>query len=143
MAPDLKTFPELALEEYSTESWNKLNVRLTFTVNSQPDVPIIWNWGWCAISDEILAQNMTQIDVVFNADGYEIPRNQLASRTSEHTDTTLKGWKCQDTLTVLHDWKPGTYKLKETINFSSSINDGKDTFEAGYMIREYTVNISP
>ena len=85
---------------------------------------------------------MAQIDVVFNADGYEIPKNQLASETYESTDTTLKGWKCLEYLTVLRDWKPGTYKLIETINFSSSINDGKVTFEAGHMTREYTVNIS-
>ena len=143
MAPDLKTFSELAVEKYSNASWNKVNGRLTFTVNSQPDVPIIWRWGWCAVSDEILEQNMAKIDVVFTADGYEIPKDQLANETYESTDTTLKGWKCLDTLTVLRDWKPGTYKLMETINFSSSINDGKDTFEAGYMIREYTVNISP
>jgi len=143
MAPDLKTFPELAVEKYSNASWNKVNVRLTFTVNSHPEVPIIWRWGWCATNDEILEQNMTKIDVVFNADGYAIPKDQLANETYESTDTRYKGWKCLDTLTVLRDWKPGTYKLMERINFSSSINDGKDTFEAGYMIREYTVNISP
>jgi len=143
MAPDLKTFPDLAVEKYSNASWNKVNGRLTFTVNSQPEVPIIWRWGWCATNDEILEQNMTKIDVVFNADGYAIPKNQLANETYESTDATLKGWKCLDTLTILQDWKPGTYKLKETINFSSSINDGKDTFDAGNMFREYTVNISP
>jgi serine/threonine protein kinase len=143
MVPDLKTFSELAVEKYSNESWNKVNARLTFTVNSQPNVPMIWLWGWCAVSDEILQENMTKIDVVFIADGYEIPKDQLANQTYESTDTTLKGWKCRDTLTVLRDWKPGTYKLKETITFSSEINDGKDTFEAGDMFREYTVNISP
>lgn len=143
MAPDLKTFSELAVEKYSNASWNKVNGRLTFTVNSKPEVPIIWLWGWCATNDEILEQNMTKIDVVFNADGYTIPKNQLANETYESTDTTYKGWKCLDYLTVLRDWKPGTYKLIETISFSSEINDGKDTFEAGYMFREYTVNISP
>ena len=143
MAPDLKTFPDLAVEKYSNASWNKVNGRLTFTVNSQPEVPIIWRWGWCALSDEILEQNMTKIDVVFNADGHAIPKNQLANETYESTDTTLKGWKCLDTLTVLRDWKPGTYKLMETISFSAEINDGRDTFKVGNMIREYTVNISP
>jgi hypothetical protein len=118
-------------------------VRLIFTVNSQPDVPIVWHWGWCATTDEILQQNLTQINVIFEADGYVIPKDQLASETYESTDTTYQGWKCQDYLTILRDWKPGTYTLKQTINFSSTINDGKVTFEAGSMFREYTVNISP
>jgi len=143
LAPDLKTFTELAVEQYSDASWNKLNVKLIFTVNSQPDVPIVWYWGWCATTDEILQQNLKQIKVVFDADGYVIPKDQLANETYEATDTTYKGWKCQDYLTILRDWKPGTYKLKQTINFSSAINDGKVTFEAGSMFREYNVTISP
>jgi len=143
LAPDLKTFTELAVEQYSDASWNKLNVKLIFTVNSQTDVPIVWYWGWCATTDEILQQNLKQIKVVFEADGYVIPKDQLANETYEATDTTYKGWKCQDYLTILRDWKPGTYKLKQTINFSSTINDGKVTFEAGSMFREYNVTISP
>ena len=143
LAPDLKTFTDLAVEQYSDASWNKLNVRLIFTINSQPDVPIVWYWGWCATTDEILQQNLSQINVVFNADGYIIPKDQLANETYEATDTTYKGWKCQDYLTILRDWKPGTYKLKQTINFSAAINDGKVAFEAGSMFREYNVTISP
>jgi len=143
LAPDLKTFTDLAVEQYSDASWNKLNVRLIFTINSQPDVPIVWYWGWCATTDEILQQNLSQINVVFDADGYVIPKDQLANETYEATDTTYKGWKCRDYLTILRDWKPGTYKLKQTINFSTAINDGKVAFEAGSMFREYNVTISP
>lgn len=143
MAPGLKGLSELAGEEYTSESWNKINALLTFTINSQRDVPIVWRWGWCATTDEILRQNMTAIEVVFDADGYVIPKDQLAGDTYEATDTALKGWKCQDYLTILRDWKPGTYLLKETVIFSAAINDGKDTFESGSMFREYTVNISP
>ena len=144
IAPDVKTFSELAVEKYSDASWNKINVKLIFTVNSQPEVPIVWYWGWCATTDEILQQNLTKINVVFDADGYEIPRDRLALEPSAtSTDPKYEGWKCQGYLTILRDWKSGTYKLKETIHFSSAINDGKDTFKAGSMFREYTVNISP
>src|SRR5258706_2022031 len=128
MAPGLKTFAELAVEKYSTASWNKINARLIFTINSKPGAPIVWRWGWCSANDEILKQNLTKIDFVLTADGYAIPKNQLANETYASTDATIKGWKCMDYLTVLRDWKPGTYKLKETISFSSAINDGKDTF---------------
>ena len=143
LAPDLNTFAALAVEQYSNASWNQVNIKLSFTVNSQADVPIAWSWGWCAATDEILQQNLTQIDVIFDADGYVIPKDQLATETSEATDASIKGWKCQTYLTVLRDWKPGTYIFQETINFLSEINDGKDTFEAGSMFREYNVTISP
>lgn len=144
IAPGLDGLSDLAVEKYSTASWNKVNGRLIFTINSQPDVPIVWRWGWCAANDAILEQNKTQIKVVFEADGHAIPSDRLAkNQIYESTDPALKGWKCLDYLTVLRDWKPGTYKFMETITFSSSINDGKETFEAGNMTREYTVNISP
>jgi eukaryotic-like serine/threonine-protein kinase len=143
IAPGLGVLSDLAVEKYSNASWNKVNGRLIFTINSQPEVPMVWLWGWCATSDEILEQNMAKIVVVFNADGYTIPKDRLANETYESTDPDYKGWKCRNYLTVLRDWKPGTYRLTETITFSSAINDGKDTFEAGNMTREYTVNIAP
>jgi hypothetical protein len=81
---------------------------------------------------------------VFEADGYAIPLERFAKNSYEDTDANsdLKGWKCVEYLTVLRDWKTGTYKFVETITFSSAINDGKVAFEAGNMTRKYTVTIS-
>ncbi|HXD10813.1 MAG TPA: hypothetical protein VN653_12180, partial [Anaerolineales bacterium] len=141
-AADLKTLQELAVERYTDRYRNKINTTLTFTVNSKADVPVVWYWGWCAVDDKTLEQNLTQIRVVFEADGQAIAADRLAKETYEAADEPYKGWKCQGYLTILRDWKPGTYKLKETINFSSAINDGRDGFGVGYMISEYTVNIS-
>ena len=42
----------------------------------------------------------------------------------------------------MRDWKPGTYVFTQTMTISQAINDGRETFEAGYKIYEYTVNIS-
>src|SRR5258706_2149102 len=39
MAPGLKAFPELAVEKYSNATWNKVNARLMFTINSKPGAP--------------------------------------------------------------------------------------------------------
>jgi hypothetical protein len=141
IAPGLYALGQLAEEKYSTEDRNKINSTLTFTVNSKPDVPILWRWFWCAVNDKVLEQNMTKISVIFDADGYVIPEERLAKVVFENTDSTYRGWKCQAYETVLRDWKPGMYKLIQTTTISSAINDGKDTFEAGYKIYEYTVNI--
>ncbi|HEU0292449.1 MAG TPA: serine/threonine-protein kinase [Anaerolineales bacterium] len=144
IAAGLKTLTELAYEKYSDADHNKVNTTLTFTVNAKPGVPILWSSGWCAINDQILEENLTKINFVFEADGYVVPLERLAQNTYEVTaaDSDLKGWKCLEYLTVLRDWKPGTYKFVETISFSSAINDGKVAFDAGNMIRKYTVNIS-
>ena len=86
---------------------------------------------------------MTKISLIFDADGYVIPEDQLATVVFENGDPIYEGWKCLTYETVLHDWKPGTYKLTQTMTISSAINDGGETFEAGYKIYEFTVNISP
>ena len=143
-AAGLKTLAQLAYEKYADADTNKVNTTLTYTVNSKPTVPMIWTSGWCATTDQILQENLSKMKFVFEADGYIVPLERFAKNAYEDTDanSALKGWKCVEYLTVLRDWKPGTYKFVETITFSSAINDGKVAFEAGNMIRKYTVNIS-
>jgi hypothetical protein len=142
IAPNLRTLGQLAIEKYTTEQRNQINNTLTFTVNSTPEVPILWRWFWCALNDKILEQNMSKISIIFEADGYLIPEEQLATVIFENADPTLQGWKCRTYETVLRDWKSGTYELIQTMTISSAINDGAETFEAGYKIYEYTVTIS-
>mgnify|MGYP000521769832 CR=1 FL=1 len=143
VASSLRTLGQLAVEKYSVEERNQMNNTLTFTVNSTTETPILWRWFWCAVNDRVLEQNMTRIGILFDADGYAIPEEQLATIVFENADPTYEGWKCRTYQTVLHDWKPGTYTFTQTMTIASPINDGKDKFEAGYKIYEYTVNIAP
>jgi hypothetical protein len=144
IASTLQTLEDVAVESYSEADSNRVNATLIFTVNSTPDVPLVWYWGWCAADEQTLEQNMTQINFVIEADGFVIPHDQLARETydMDSSEAQYEGWKCEGFLTVLRDWQPGTYKLVETITFLSAIHDGKDAFEAGRMLRRYTVNIS-
>jgi hypothetical protein len=143
IAPNLRTFGQLAVEKYSVEERNKVNNTLTFTVNSTTSTAILWRWFWCAVNDRVLEQNMSKLSFLFDADGYAIPEEKLATVVFENPDPTYEGWKCQTYETVLRDWKPGTYKFTQTITYASPINDGRQKFEAGYKIYEYTVNIAP
>jgi hypothetical protein len=142
IAPKLRTFGQLAVEKYSLEERNKTNGTLVFTVNSTPDVPILWRWFWCAANDRILEQNITKISIIFEADGQAIPEDQLATVIFENADPTYQGWKCLTYETVLRNWKPGTYQFIQTVAIASDINDGGARFEAGVKIYEYNVNIS-
>jgi hypothetical protein len=143
IAADLPTLGQMALEKYSQEARNRINSTLTFTVNLKPKDAILWRWYWCAATDKILERNMSNISLVFDADGYILPQEELATVLFENgSDPSYLGWKCLAYEIVLRDWKPGTYTLLQTTTIASDINDGKDLFEAGYMIREYTVNVT-
>ena len=143
IASSLRTLGQLAVEKYSAEDRNKINNTLTFTVNSTTEIPILWRWFWCAVNDRVLEQNMTKISILFDADGYVIPEEQLATVVFENSDPNYEGWKCRTYQTVIHDWKPGTYTFTQTMTVASPINDGDEKFEAGIKIYEYTVNIAP
>jgi hypothetical protein len=143
IASSLRTLGQLAVEKYTVDERNQMNNTLTFTVNSTAHTPILWRWFWCAVNDRVLEQNMTRISILFDADGYAIPEEQLATIVFENADPTYEGWKCRTYQTVIHNWKPGTYTFTQTMTIATSINDGKDRFEAGYKIYEYTVNIAP
>lgn len=143
IASSLRTLGQLAVEKYTVDERNQMNNTLTFTVTSTTETPILWRWFWCAVNDRVLEQNMTKIGILFDADGYAIPNEQLATIVFENADPTYEGWKCRTYQTVLHNWKPGTYIFTQTMTIATSINDGKDRFEAGYKIYEYTVNIAP
>lgn len=143
IAPNLRTFGQLAIEKYSIEERNKMNNTLTFTVDSTANIPILWRWFWCAANDRILEQNMTKISIIFEADGRSIAEDQLATVVFENADPTYEGWKCRTYETVLRNWKPGTYKFIQTMTIASDINDGDKRYEAGIKTYKYTVNISP
>lgn len=143
IAASLDTLGQLAVEKYSLESRNRVNATLTYTINAKPDVSMLWRWYWCAATDRILDRNMSNITVMFDADGYLIPQEEIATVEFENgSDPVYKGWKCLAYETVLRDWKPGTYALIQTTTISNAINDGREIFDAGYKIYEYTVNIS-
>jgi serine/threonine-protein kinase len=143
IAASLPTLGQLALEKYPQEARNRMNSTLTFTVNLKPKDAVLWRWYWCAATDRILERNMSNISLVFDADGYILPKEELATVLFENgSDPSYLGWKCLAYEIVLRDWRPGTYTLLQTTTIASDINDGKDLFEAGYMIREYTVNVT-
>lgn len=142
IAPTLRSLGQLAEEKYSEELRNSMDFTLTFTVNSTPDVPILWRWFWCAATERLLEQNLKRMSVLFEADGYLIPEDRLAQVPFINSGEVFAGWPCLTYETVLRDWKPGTYTFIQTIVFESAVNDGRDTFPAGYRTYEYTVHIS-
>jgi len=143
IASNIQTLGQLSKEKYSLGERNNPNGKLTFTIEATSEVPMLWRWFWCATSQSILDENMKAFDVEFAIDDTKIPNDQFAQLIFTNTDPGLKGWKCFTYETVLRDWKPGVYRLVQTVTLNSNINDGQDSYEAGKKIYDYTVNIAP
>ena len=140
--PEQIDLGQLVNENYSSAELNKTNNTLIFTITASPDMSVLWRWYWCAANREILDRNMEEIDMRFVVNNQEIPREEFAQLIFKNKDSIFKDWMCFTYETVLRDWKPGIYQLKQTETFKSQINDGRDTFPAGYKTYEYILSIS-
>jgi formylglycine-generating enzyme required for sulfatase activity len=138
LSPKVKVLGDLSREKYTPEDRNAINRELLYTIDGSPDLPMFWRWYWCAKTKEILNQNMREIDVIFEADGRVIPKEQLAS-----TDYGHEGGWCFTYSTILRDWKPGVYHLVQTTIVKSSIHDGQTAFPPGYKKYDFTIKIHP
>jgi hypothetical protein len=101
---------------------------------------VIWRWYWCATTDRILDENMQAIEVEFFLNDEDIT-SRFGERTFPFTEKPMKGWSCFTYEAVLKDWNPGGYSLRQQTTLLDEVNDGAETFPAGYKIYSYTVTV--
>jgi hypothetical protein len=133
---DWHTLGSLAEERYAEADYAGPGT-LTFTVVLTDDLPIYFNYGWCATTEEILKQNFEHITVrlYFNDE-------KLGSDVVQNLSyTSPSGLVCLDFGVLMSDWSAGEYKLEAVATFNEKINDGLADYEAGDYIFEYNVNV--
>ena len=135
---DVQQLEERANEVYSELELTEMDTPLTYTVSLSTDDDILWVWGWCAASEEILADNLTEIELSFSLDGENIAPEQFASFGYPY-----QGQSCQVYFASLFEWPVGEHHLNTTASWSEALNDGTVGFPAGSQILEYSVYVSP
>jgi hypothetical protein len=130
-----KFIEDLAKEKYQASDFNKPGT-LTYTVNLNTTQDLIWAYGWCAKTSDLLQQNLQSIKVTFNLDGKDMKASDMAS-----FDNTSGGQQCKFIYALLTDWPAGQHHLITTATFTQKINDGSADYAAGDYVLDYTVNI--
>jgi len=134
MAAGAPWLEELAEESYDVTSQAGETYLYTVAMESSQDV--LWIYGWCASSQEIMEQNWEHIAVVFTLNGEEVPFSQFAL-----WETDLEGLACRLYYAVVTDWPPGEHELHTKITFDTELNDGQDTFPQGTHYYKYLVMV--
>ena len=129
---------EKARELYSDAELSRMDEPLTYTVTLAEEEDILWAWGWCAASEELLDENMSQIQLNFMLGDESISVENFVS-----FDYPYEAQFCRAYFTVLSEWPAGEHHLTTTAVFKQPINDGTMDFPAGSQIYEYTVYVSP
>lgn len=131
-----KFLEEAAKEQYSGAQLSEMNKTFPYTINLDKDQRLIWGWGWCATSAEILADNFKHIKLAFSVNGAAIDQSQFYEISAEQS-----GLFCKSYYTVVYKWPSGQTKLQTVVTLDAKINDGTADYLAGKQTFEYTVTL--
>jgi C-terminal processing protease CtpA/Prc len=132
------------LEQYAKEKYpNSLEVGKVFpyTIVLKESTPMVWGFGWCSTSQDILEQNLSQILIKFMLNGNVVPADKIAVVNQTGKDANGKDVWCRSAALVPDQWPSGEHHLETEITFKSKINDGMTDYPAGAIKNEYTVYV--
>ena len=131
-----KLLEDFAKEKYTADDFSNPGT-LVYTMSFAKSTKVIWAYGWCATTTEILNQNFDSMDITFSLDGE-------AYKVGDFTkfDVESGGQQCRFIYALLSDWTPGQHTLTTTNTYTTAINDGTADYPAGEYNVEYTVNIA-
>ena len=92
--------------------------------------------GWCAIDQDTLIENMSEIQLAGMFDDQVIPQN---SWTQENTQA--ENMFCRFFRAVVEGLDPGIHYYLWSNSYNNPINDGWETFPPGNYIREYIIEV--
>lgn len=126
---------DLAAESYDITS--QAGETYTYTITMDRSRDVMWVYGWCATTKELLAQNWDHISLVFTLDGEEVPLDSFVE-----LESIFDEMECRLYYTLLSDWPGGEHLLTTEVTFRTTINDGLDDYPAGTHVYEYRVSVA-
>ncbi len=127
-----------AKEVYTEFEIMQTDTPLTYTVELSTEDDILWVWIWCAASEEILADNLSKIELEFMLEDESISPEQFVSFSYPDTEQS-----CQVYFASLSEWTVGEHHLKTSASWAEAINDGTTELSPASQIFEYTVYVNP
>lgn len=128
------TLQELAPEEYPENS--QAGETYTYTVGMSESQDVIWMYGWCASSKEVLDQNWEHIQLAFSLNGQRVSLSRFVRLDGSAGETA-----CRLHYVLVTDWPNGDHRLSTEVTFEQPIDDGFDQYPAGTHVFEYMVQV--
>lgn len=122
-----------------TPSINQPGDVYIYEISLSESEPLLWSYGWCTTTQEILEQNFAHIQLEFTVNGVPVSTGNFAVAESPRAD----GSPCREYTAVITEWPAGSHQLESRITFTQDIDDGWDVYPAGTHIFKYIVTVSP
>jgi len=129
---------DVAREDYTAEELETPDSTFTYTVALSSPKSLIWAYGWCASTEEVLDENFEHIQLKFILEGSEVSEEKLA--TYEYSPS---GMECRLIYAALTDWKAGEHHMETYVTFDQAINDGTADNPASTRVYQYNVYVKP
>jgi hypothetical protein len=137
VSENVASVQSLAPENYTTEELAVVGKTFTYTVAMDESRELLWIYGWCTTSLELLGQNLEHMQVDFFVNGTRVDPQQLQPFYGQASD----GMPCQYLVTVVYDWPSGSTRLETVVTFKEKINDGISDYPPGTQTLQYTVTV--
>ena len=125
---------QLAREQYDQEALAEVGKSFTYTIALTQSEQVLWLFGWCATSPELVQKNLEHMTVAFSANGTPLDPGQLFI-----ADGQSGNLPCRYFAAVLYDWPPGETQLETQITFTEKVNDGISDYSPGSQTFIYNV----
>jgi len=115
---------ELAEEDYEVTS--QAGEIYTYTVSLDRSRDVLWIYGWCTTTKELLRQNWEHITLGFTVNGEDVPLERFAM-----LEVDIEDQQCRLHYALATDWPPGEHVLITEVTFETELDDGEEIFPAG------------
>lgn len=125
-------------ETFSANELKQVNRTFTYTVQLSQEKKLIWSRSWCATTQDILQQNLSNMRFEFYVNGSMINLGQFLSTKGQSSQSGVS-LLCQDYTAVIYNWPTGKTALEDKLIFSAMVNDGMDDYPVGTQTFVYVV----
>jgi hypothetical protein len=108
-----------------------------FEVVLEESEPLLWSYGWCTTTPEILEQNFAQMKLLFSINQTAALVSNFAVQDEIQSDDS----RCRSYNALVNRWPPGVHHLEVQITFSQPTDDGWNTYPAGTHTFKYIVTV--
>ena len=110
-----------------------------FEIQLTKSEPLVWSYGWCTTTQEILEENFAHIQLEFTLNETMVPLGNFTIVESQRED----GSPCREYAALVNEWTEGQHQLESRITFTQDIDDGWNVYPAGTHTFKYIVTIQP
>jgi hypothetical protein len=129
---------DLASEIPDTPDINQPGDVYIYNIQLDQSEPVLWSYGWCTTTQDILAANLKQMQIDFIVNDKLAPLDSFLIQDTTRDD----GSPCHEYNATIKAWPQGQHQLEVRVTFIKPTNDGWNLYPAGTHTFKYIVTVN-